>query len=231
MSTTECSASEGDRMLSMTIEVESLCKGADALNPEENVNPDLIDLTVLCMADVMSGTPATMVFANSLSMARRIGGDALEFKARDLIMTGIRGLDDQSIINAVKLSGLIIDSENYQPIEEINPDEATIQNVRTMVERLLHFFDDYGTKSPIFDALWDVAVSKTHPSIEQVFLLLLYWRMGLRSPRAWQFRNVNRLSIYNPRLDEVHWISVDDIPKEVIDEIDQNMRRYSEQTR
>lgn len=215
MGTTEGSVTQGDRMSSMMFEVEPLGEGADALNLEENVNPDLIDLTVLCMADVMSGTPAKMVFANSLSMARHLIDD-------------IKGLDDESIINAVKLSGLITDPENYQPIEEINPDEATIQNVRTMVERLLCFYDEYGAKSPIFDALWDVDVSKTWPTIERILLLLVYWRMGLHSPRTWQFRNVNRLGIYNPRLNEVHQISVDDIPEDVIDEIDQNIRRHSE---
>lgn len=202
-------------MSSMTFEVEPLGEGADALNLEENVNPDLIDLTVLCMADVMSGIPAKMVFANSLSMARHLIDD-------------IKGLDDGSITNAVKLSGLITDPGNYQPIEEINPDEATIQNVRAMVERLLCFYDEYGAKSPIFDALWDIDVSKTWPTIEQILRLLVYWRMGLHSPRAWQFQNVNRLGIYNPRLNEVHQISVDDIPEDVIDEIDQNIRRYSE---
>lgn len=227
MGTTESSVTQGDRMSSMTFEVEPLGEGADALNLEENVNPDLIDLTVLCMADVMSGTPAKMVFANSLSVARRIGGDAFAFEARHLI-DDIKGLDDESITNAVKLSGLITDPGNHQPIEEINPDEATIQNVRTMVERLLCFYDEYGAKSPIFDALWDVEVSKTWPTIERILRLLVYWRMGLHSPRTWQFQNVNRLGIYNPRLNEVHQISVDDIPEDVIDEIDQNMRRYSE---
>ena len=229
MGTTGCSASEGDHMSLMTFQVVSLGEGANALNPDENVNSDLIDLTVLCMADFMSGTPAKTVFANSLPMARRVDGEgALESKTRDLIMTGIRGLDDQSIINAVKLSGLIIDPENYQPIEEINPDEATIQNVRTMVERSLRFFEEYDAKSPIPDGLWDFDVSKTHPSIERVFLLHVYWRMGLCSPHAWWFRNVNRLGIYNPRLNEVRLINVDDIPKDVIAEIDQNMSRYSE---
>ena len=97
-----------------------------------------------------------------------------------------------------------------------------------MVERLLCFYDEYGAKSPIFDALWDVDASKTWPTIERILLLLVYWRMGLHSPRTWQFQNVNRLGIYNPRLNEVHQISVDDIPEDVIDEIDQNMRRYSE---
>ena len=208
MGTTESSVTQGDRMSSMTFEVEPLGEGADALNLEENVNPDLIDLTVLCMA-------------------RRIGGDAFAFEARHLI-DDIKGLDDESITNAVKLSGLITDPGNHQPIEEINPDEATIQNVRTMVERLLCFYDEYGAKSPIFDALWDVEVSKTWPTIEQILRLLVYWRMGLHSPRTWQFQNVNRLGIYNPRLNEVHQISVDDIPEDVIDEIDQNIRRYSE---
>lgn len=44
--------------------------------------------------------------------------------------------------------------ESYQPIEEISPNEATIQNVRMMVERYLHFFSIYGSISLMPDTLW-----------------------------------------------------------------------------
>ena len=135
---------------SSTFRFRSLGKGIDELNPEENVSPRLIGSAVDCMTHFMSGSPAMLAFGNKPFVARHIGGKSLEFKALDLIKTGITGLDDQSIINAVKLSGFdtrfILGTESYQPIEKINPDGATIQNVRTMVKRSLHVFEVYGPK-------------------------------------------------------------------------------------
>lgn len=109
-----------------TLEVVSLGNGADALNPEENVSPYLINSSVGYMTRFMlGGMPAKYIFGNPTAVAHHIGGNALAFKARDLATT-IKGLDDESIINAVKLSGFDIrflaDPESYQPVEEINPD-------------------------------------------------------------------------------------------------------------
>lgn len=218
---------------SSTFRFRSLGKGIDELNPEENVSPNLISSAVDCMTHFMSGSPAMLAFGNKPFVARHIGGKSLEFKAVDLIKTGITGLDDQSIINAVKLSGFdprfLVDTESYQPIEEINPDEATIQNVRTMVERSLHVFEIYGPKfldrfditggytdtakygvidfmTP--DTIWDFEVSKTRPTQGDWLRLLMNWRKALRLPCAWLFQDVNYLGIYNPRLDEVYWIRV-----------------------
>ena len=208
----------------------SLGEGVDALNPEENVSPRLIALAVDNMTHFMSGSPAMLAFGNQLYVASRIGGKSLKFKACDLIKTGIAGLDDQSIINAVKLSGFdarfLVDTESYQPIEEINPDGATIQNVRTMVKRSLHVFEVYGPKfldrfaltggtakygvidfmTP--DTLWDFEVSETRPTQEDLLQLLMDWRKALRLPHAWLFQDVNYLGIYNPRLNEVYRIKV-----------------------
>lgn len=181
----------------------------------------------------MSGSPAKLAFGNQLFVASRIGGNSLAFKAYDLIKTGISGLDDQSIINAVKLSGFdarfLVGTESYQPIEEINPDEATIQNVRTMVERSLHVFEVYGPKLldrfvltggytdtakygvidfMTSDTLWDFGVSKTRPTQGDALRLLMNWRKALRLPHAWLFQDVNYLGIYNPFLDEVYRIRV-----------------------
>lgn len=218
---------------SSTFRFRSLGEGIDELNPEENVSPNLISSAVDCMTHFMTGSPAKLAFGNKLFVASRIGGKSLEFKAYDLIKTGIVGLDDQSIINAVKLSGFdarfLVDTESYQPIEEINPDGVTIQNVRTMVKRSLHVFEIYGPKFldrfvitggytdtakygvidfMTSDTLWDFGVSKTRPTQGDAIRLLMNWRKALRLPHAWLFQDVNYLGIYNPRLNEVYRIGV-----------------------
>lgn len=233
-----------------TLEVEPLDKSSEALSPKENVSSVLIDLAVDCMTRFRLGEPVNFAFVIPLSLAWRIGVDG--FKMRHLI-DGINGLDDGSIINALKLSGFVdrflADPENYQPFEEVDPDEATIQNVRTMVERSCHFFDVYGPKfldgfalpggytdTVSFgdigfitsDTLWDFEVSKSRPTKEQTLRLLMHWRMGLRSAHASLFHRIKYLGIYNPRLDKVYRIEVVDIPKDVIAEVEKDVIGYPE---
>lgn len=84
MSTTACFISdcikqveqlEGGYINPETLQVESVGEGADALNPEENVNPYLINSAVGYMARfMMGGMPAKYIFGHPISVARRIGG-------------------------------------------------------------------------------------------------------------------------------------------------------------
>lgn len=229
-----------------TLEVVSLGEGADALNPGETVSPGLIGSAVDYLTRFMLGDPVKEAFAISMLGARRIG---MHSKASRL-MAGIEGLDDRSIINAVKLSGFDVcfrsNPGNYRSVEGINPDEPTIQNVRAMVERSLRFFNEYG---PVVfggftfeggytdtvssgdgdfmtaDTLWDFKVSKARPTKNHTLQLLMYWRMGLCSIHT-EFQNIRYLGIYNPRLNEVYRISVDDILRDVITEVDRDVIGY-----
>lgn len=229
-----------------TLEVVSLGDGIDALNLEENVSPGLIGIAVDYLTRFMLGESVDIAFEISMFGAQFIGEG---INAWDL-MEDIEGLDDRSITNAVKLAGFDVCVRSsimgYRPVEGINPDESMIQNVRTMVERSLRFFDEYG---PVVfggftfeggytdtvssgdgdfmtaDTLWDFKVSKARPTKNHTLQLLMYWRMGLRSIHA-EFQNVKYLGIYNPRLNEVYRISVDDIPRDVITEVDRDVIGY-----
>lgn len=235
MSTTSCFISdrikqvqqpEGGYIPPKTLKVEPVDEDVDTLNPEENVSPYLINSAVNYMVRfMMGGMPAKYIFGHPISVARHIGGDALAFKAYDLAKTGIKGLDNESIINAVKLSGFdvrfLFDPEDYQSIEEINPDEATIQNVRTMVKRSLRFRVDADVpKWSMPETLWGINVTKTCPTQAQTLQLLIDLFEDLCSSQAFLFHNIKHLGIYNPRLNEFYWISVDDIPKNVLAEVD-----------
>ena len=217
---------EGGYIPPKTLEVVSLGGGADALNPEENVDPYLVNSAVGYMTRFMMGRmPAKFMFGQSISMARRIGGDSLSFKAYDLAKA-IKGSDDESIINAVKLcefdACIFAGPESYQPIEEINPDEATVQNVKTMVERSFHARDTCTSKWPMPGTLWDFQASKSRPTEAQTLQLLIDW---FENPWFWDY---GYLAICNPRLNEVYRISVDDIPKDVMFEVDQDVLGYPE---
>ena len=70
-------------------------------------------------------------------------------KAKEL-MYDVKELDDASIVNAMKLVGFDVCFRagfmGYRPVDEIQPDAMTIDNVRVMVKRSLEFLDYYGPK-------------------------------------------------------------------------------------
>lgn len=226
--------------------VVSLGDGADALNPVENVHPSLMGLAVDYMTRFMTGSSAKDAFAISLSGAQIID----EMDLAQKLLTDIKRLDDNSIICAVKLGGFDVcrraGAMRYKPVEDINPDANTIENIRVMVQRAMYFFDVYGPKvmddftfdggyTPTVstgdgdfltvDTLWDFKVSKMPVKKEYTLQLLMYWRMGLHSVHP-EFQAVRYLGIYNPRTNEVSRIAVADIPQGVIDEVESEVIGY-----
>ena len=162
----------------------------------------------------------------------------------------VKGLDDESIIFAVKLSSLDVcfraGVDQYRPMEEINPDKTTIGNIRIMVERSLRFLDLYGPKTLdgftfadgytetvssgdgdflTEDTPWDFKVSKRPVNKDWTLQIMMYWRMGLRSGQP-EFKTIKYLGIYNPRKNEVDRIAVNDIPSDVIDTVDYDVIGY-----
>ena len=196
----------------------SLGEGLDELNPVENVHASLVGMSVDYLSRFLSGTRLEEAFKPSLK------GSVVSHHAEeaDRLLRGVTGLDDASITNAVKLTGFDVcfraGLQQYKPVEEIQPDTSTIENIRVMVNRTLHFLDVYGPKildgftfeggySDVIvngdgdfltaDTLWDLKVSKNPIKKEHTLQLLMYWRMGLRSVYP-EFRDVRYLGIYNP---------------------------------
>lgn len=226
--------------------VISLGDGADALNPVENVHVSLMGLAVDYMTRFMTGSSAAKAFAISLAGAQRIN----EMNLARKLLADIKGLDDNSIVCAVKLVGFDVcyraGAMGYKPVQDINPDADTIENIRVMVHRAMHFFDAYGPKvmddftfeggyTPTVltgdgdflttDTLWDFKVSKMPVKKEYTLQLLMYWRMGLHSIYP-EFRDVKYLGIYNPRTNKVSRIAVADIPQDMIDEVESEVIGY-----
>lgn len=224
----------------------SFGEGIDELLPDENIQASLIGLAVDYMTRFLSGSPVEDAFQISLIGASIIGewGYALQ------LLNNINGLDRNSIINAIKVCGYDVCYRAnilcFKPVDEINPNNETIQNVRTMVERSLQFFQTYGPKMldgftfeggytetvnagdgdfTTSDTLWDFKVSKARPKKEHTLQILMYWRMGLHSIHH-EFQNIKRLGIYNPRLNEVYTIDVKNIPINVIEEVDRDVIGY-----
>lgn len=225
-----------------------LGEGIEALNPDEATYAGLVGLAVDYMTRFVLGTPVNEAFQISMMGAKLIK----EEKKAKKLMAGVKGLDKDSIVNAVKLSGFDVCCRagimGYKPVDEIIPDPATIENIVTMVNRSLKFFDAYGPKVldgftfeggytnvvstgdgdfTTKDTLWDFKVSKAPIKKEHTLQLLMYWRMGLHSIHP-EFKEIQYLGIYNPRMNTVSRITVADIPADVIREVETVVIGYKE---
>ena len=229
-------------------EEKSLGKGKEELHESENIQPTLIGIAVDYLTRYMLTNELEDSFKISLLGARIIK----ELETANQLMKGISGIDDQSIINVIKLSGFDVcyrsDLFGYIPVDQINPDSDTIDNVRIMVQRTLNFFEIYGSLvSSGFsfeggytnmvakgdadyltkDTLWDLKVLKDHFNKNHTMQLLIYWRMGLRSDYD-TFKNVKFLGIYNPRQNKVFTYDLSKLSSEIIRIIDEEVIGYTE---
>ena len=224
----------------------SLGDGIENLNQNETTHAGLVGMAVDYLTRFMLGSSVEAAFCISMFGAILIG----EEKKAKRLMAGVKGLDKRSIINAVKLCGFDVCYRagimGYKPVDEIMPDDAAIENINTMVNRSLHFFNQYGPKEldgftfeggytniiesgdgdfMTKDTLWDFKVSKKPISKEQTLQLLLYWRMGLHSIHP-EFKTIQYLGIYNPRKNTVSQIAVANIPISIIHEVEADVIGY-----
>ena len=224
-----------------------LGEGIEALNPNEATHAGLVGLAVDYMTRFMLGAPVDKAFQISMIGAKLIK----EEKKAKRLMSGVNGLDKDSVINAVKLSGFDVCYRagimGYRPVDKIIPDAATVENIITMVNRSLKFFDTYGPNVldgftfeggytdvvsagdgdfTTKDTLWDFKVSKAPIKKEHTLQLLMYWRMGLHSIHP-EFKSIQYLGIFNPRLNTVSRIAVTDIPVEIIKDVEKNVIGYN----
>lgn len=75
------------------------------------------------------------------------------------------------------------------------------------------------------DTLWDFKVSKQKLQNKYTLQLLMYWRMGLHSVHP-EYRNVKYLGIYNPRMNVVYRLDVNNIPADVISTVETEVIGY-----
>ena len=217
------------------------------LHKEENIHSSLVGLAVDYLTRFMSGDSVEQAFHISTLGAKVIG---MQNIASSLKLT-TTGLDDKSIVSACKLAGFDVCYRSsvvgYRPVEEINPDFPTIENIRTMVNRSLEFWKKYGpvvNSKPTFkggysdvvnsgdgdyvtkDTLWDFKVSKTSPTSKHTLQILMYYVMGLHSVHSY-FKDLKHLGFFNPRLNTVYICDISAITKETIEEIENNVICYN----
>lgn len=216
------------------------------LHEKENIHPSLVGLVVDYMTRFCMGTPNKKAFQISLQGATIAKDDYNAHK----LLSKINGLDIESVTSASKLVGYDVCSRagmtHFKPIEEINPDNNTIDNIIAMVKRSLSFWEQYGPivkdgftfeggYTPIIsigdgdyltkDTLWDFKVSKEELKPKYTLQLLIYYIIGKHSKYK-EFDSIEKLGVYNPRLNKVYILNVFDISKNVIDTVSRDIIGY-----
>lgn len=216
------------------------------LHLQENIAPSLVGLAVDYLTRCAMGTPVRQAFEVSIMGAGMIGEERKALALADKM----KKLDTSSIVNACKLSGYDVwtraGGKGYRPVEEIYPNENTIENIREMVKRGVRFFREFGpmvldgftfeggytelitcgdgdylTK----DTLWDFKVSKYPPDSSATLQLLIYYLMGKHSIHK-EFQNIKQIGIFNPRLNMIWMLQAEKIPEDVIYQVSKNVIGY-----
>ncbi len=216
-----------------------------ALHACENISKKLIGLAVDYLTQVQTGVPVEEAFKVSMIGAHLVGEDAFAQQYAEQI----RGLDTDSIFYACKLVGYDVCFRtsvlSYKPVHLICADQYTIENIYHMVNRSLAFIQTYGpvTKRRItFDGgytdfisagywrfltketLWDSIDKVAYKQSRFSFLVLSYGVGHL----SCEFETIQNLGIFNPRLNCVYLMKIEDIPKNVINEVSEKVIGYFE---
>lgn len=229
-----------------SMEVRQL-DGGPVSSERENIFPGLIGLAVDYLTRVTMGTPPEQAFRVALLGAGSI--DRADQAAS--LLAEVAGTDDASIIAACRLAGFDVvvraGARGYRPVEEIDPNEQTIANIRTMVERTVAFFHEYG---PVVldgfgfgfngytetvdsgdgdvlthDTVWDIKVLSKPLTGKDTLQVLMYALMGKRSGQD-EFDTATHIGFFNPRQKTVHRIALADVPTETIREVETEVIGY-----
>ncbi len=223
------------------------------MNDVENIHATIIGIVVDYLTRYIMGTELIDVFnisCHGAILAKKMGYKNA-VKAAKKYFSNIDGLDNESIINACKLA--TFDAWFRNPIgamiaktaEETNPDFDTIENIKIMIKRSISFWKKYG---PIMkerftfeekgytetvntgdgdflteDTLWDFKVSKNNITNKHTLQILMYWIMGQHSGKSELKKN---LGIFNPRLNVVYTLDVENISPNIIKMIENEVICY-----
>lgn len=230
------------------------CDDGNTLSPVENLHPATVGLVVDYLTRFLMGTPREKAFEISLMGATNAklitGYDALT-KAHNCLLD-INMNDADAIINASRIVAYDVWYRNPEAALRENlfhdslPNDETVRNIQIMIDRCLHFWKEFG---PVVydnftfeggysdtvvagdgdvltkDTLWDLKVSKNRPTSVHTLQILMYYIMGKRSIHP-HFQSVEKIGIFNPRLNEGYVYEVKDIPQETIRAIEQDVLCY-----
>lgn len=226
------------------------------LNESENIHASIVGMAIDYLTRFLMGADVKDAFKISCEgaqLAEIVFRQKKSLKIANKLLSKIKGLDDKSIISACKLVTYDVWYRNplgammAKGADDINPDKATIENIRIMVQRSIEFWNQYGpviqsgfTFEPggytetvntgdgdylTVDTLWDFKVSKSEPTSKNTLQLLMYWIMGQHSGQK-VYKKIDKLGIFNPRLNVIYIIDVNNISQEIIKIVENDIICY-----
>ncbi|PFR64601.1 hypothetical protein COK29_26985, partial [Bacillus cereus] len=75
------------------------------------------------------------------------------------------------------------------------------------------------------NTIWDFKVSKSVPTNKHTLQLLIYYLMGVDSIHS-EFKQIENLGIFNPRLNKVYLLPISTISNEIINEVNTTVIGY-----
>ena len=228
----------------------------NVLSDSENVSPAVIGMAVDYLTRFAMGSDVSKAFYISLKgafLAEKMYNQKNAIKKANRLLNEIQFIDDKAVVCACKL--VTYDSWFRNPMsammsngaDGVNPNMETIKNIKIMVERSVEFWKDYGpivkdgfTFEPngytnvvnsgdgdylTADTLWDFKVSKSKPNSKHILQLLMYWIMGQHSGQD-IYKNIDKLGIFNPRLNTIYLLYMNNVPKEIIETIENEVICY-----
>lgn len=226
------------------------------LNENENIHASIVGMVVDYMTRFIMGTEKQEAFKISIMgsiCAEKLGRKNAIKEIKEYI-DKIKDLDDKSIINACKVVSFDVWYRNPMAAvmakgpDDINPDKDTIENIRILINRSVDFWNNYG---PIIvdgftfenggytdivdsgdgdylteDTLWDFKVSSSKPKPDHTLQIVMYYIMGIHSGKD-EFKSIEKVGIFNPRLNTTYIKGVSEISEEIINEISHNIIGYS----
>ena len=217
---------------------------------QEDIHASLVGLAVDYLFRYCIGTDKADAFAISLIGAGLLGNKHLKqaIKLLKEIELDNGYLTDKSIFNACKLVGYDVvyrvGALFFVETKYISPNNETISNIRTMVNRCITFNKEYGeiieqgmtfdgaytNKIHIGDAdfmtkdcLWDLKVSNQKPNKNHSLQLLIYYLLGINSVNSIKYKDINKIGIFNPRLNTLYTYNISDISDEILIEVGKNV--------
>ena len=216
------------------------------LNPNENIHPANIGMVVDYLSRFITNGDRKKAFFVSLRGAERCGRSD---EAEELLKK-VRGLDDQSIDCACKLTyfdgfarGRVEEGSDYTTI---NPDHETCENIAIMATRVKTFLEKYGPVVkdgfivPGFgakyidggdgdyltaDGIWDIKVLKRDPEAKHTLQLLVYYLMAkhLGNP---MFSGVQRVGFFNPRYNIAMYYDLSKLDPSIVETVERDVIGY-----
>lgn len=211
----------------------------------ENIRANLVGIAVDYLTRFTTYGDSVSAFEISLHGAHLIQDETTALN----LLRHLDGLTDDSIRAACQLVGYDVvyraDPSRYKPVQDINPNQNTINNIRKMVQRMINFLESNPPVMEGFDftggytdtvhigdddiltenELWDIKVSRYMPNSKNTLQILMYWLMGCRSVHP-QFQSVSNLGIVNPRPGKTWTIKTSAIPKDIIKQVSTDVIGY-----